>query len=176
MLDPERIKIAESNFRKDLNEGLIKKAVPDQNLIDALHDNALESLSVADFLNKKDFSPLWVIVSSYYSMYYMAKAVLISIGFKVSGEVSHRVTGDALIVLVRNKLKKQLLEDLDEARNEFDEIDNLTDNIIELYDLEHKKRNDSQYVLGYDVKASKAGTSLVRAKQFVYELEKLIIG
>lgn len=30
-------------------------------------------------------------------------------------------------------------------------------------------------VLGYEVKASKAGTSLERAKQFVYELEKLII-
>ena len=76
---------------------------------------------------------------------------------------------------MRNKLKKQILEDLDEARTEFDEIDDLTDDIIELYDLEHKKRNDSQYVLGYEVKASKAGTSLERAKQFVYELEKLII-
>ena len=42
-------------------------------------------------------------------MYYLAKAVLISIGFKVSGEVSHRVTGDALIVLVRNKLKNSFL-------------------------------------------------------------------
>jgi hypothetical protein len=33
------------------------------------NDNALESLNVADFLNKEDFSPLWVIVSSYYYQY-----------------------------------------------------------------------------------------------------------
>ncbi|AUB57247.1 hypothetical protein BK008_02205 [Methanobacterium sp. MZ-A1] len=108
--------------------------------MDALHDNALESLSAADFLVKKIFHHCGLLFLTYYSMYYMAKAVLISIGFKVSGEVSHCVTGDVLIVLVINKLKKQILEDLDEARTEFDEIDDLTDDIIELYDLEHKKR------------------------------------
>jgi len=175
MLDSDRIEIAHNNFKKDLNEGYIKKKSPDPNLIRALADNANESLRVADHLFEEDISSMWVIVSSYYSMYYIANAVLNKSGFKVGDQVSHRVTADALIVLVRDKLKSHLLQDFDEAKEEYVEIDNLTDEIIELYDLEHKKRLNSQYVMRYDVKVSKANTSLERAKKFVLELEKLLL-
>ncbi|MBI5459732.1 hypothetical protein [Methanobacterium sp.] len=105
----------------------------------------------------------------------MSNAVLNKMGFKVGDQISHRVTADALIVLVRDKLKNFLLEDFEEAQDEYNEIDNVTDGIIELYDLEHKKRLDSQYVVGYDVKVSKSKTSRDRAKKFVLELEKLLI-
>jgi hypothetical protein len=47
--------------------------------------------------------------------------------------------------------------------------------VIGLYDLEHKKRLDSQYVLGYDVRVAKSETSLKRAKTFVLELDKLLL-
>ena len=176
MLDAERIRIAQKNFTQDLKDEYIKKQIPDSNLINSLWNNATESLEVAEYLFAEEISPLWVIVSSYYSMYYMSNAVLNKMGFKVGDQISHRVTADALIVLVRAKLKNCLLEDFEEAQDEYQEIDNVTDGIIEFYDLEHKKRLDSQYVVGYDVKVSKSKTSRDRAKKFVLELEKLLIG
>ncbi|MDO9044766.1 MAG: hypothetical protein Q7U35_05600 [Methanobacteriaceae archaeon] len=105
----------------------------------------------------------------------MSNAVLNKLGFKVGGKMSHRITADALIVLVRNNLKDNLLQEFDEAKDEYTELDNLTDEIIELYDLEHKKRLNSQYVMGYDAQISKSKTSLDRAKQFNLELEKLLL-
>ena len=118
---------------------------------------------------------MWVILSSYYSMYYISNAVLNQLGFKVGEKMSHRVTADALIVLVRDKLKTHLLQDFDEAKDEYTEFDSATDEIIELYDLEHKKRLNSQYVMGYETRATKSSTSLDRAKQFDLELQKLIL-
>lgn len=175
MVDAERIRIAKKNFTQDLKDGYIKKQSPDTDLINSLSNNATESLEVAGYLFEEDISPLWVIVSSYYSMYYMSNAVLNKMGFKVGDQISHRVTADALIVLVRDKLKSYLLQDFEEAQDEYTEIDNATDEIIELYDLEHKKRLNSQYVVGYDVRVSKSKTSRDRAKTFVLELEKLLI-
>jgi uncharacterized protein (UPF0332 family) len=175
MLDDKRIKIAQQNFNQDIKEGFIRKQNPDKSLIIALKNNANESLIVADYLFEENMSPMWVIVSSYYSMYYIANAVLNEFGFKVGDQISHRVTGDALIVLIRDKLKNRFLQDFEEARAEYVEIDTLTDDIIELYDLEHKKRLESQYVMGYEVKVSKSKTSLKRAKKFVLELEKLLL-
>ncbi|MCZ3366395.1 MULTISPECIES: hypothetical protein [Methanobacterium] len=175
MLDVKRIEIAKRNFNQDIKDGYIRKQRPDDNLINALKNNANESLGVANFLFEEDISPLWVIVSSYYSMYYMSNAVLNKLGFKVGDQISHRVTADALIVLVRDKLKSRILQDYDKAKEEYEEIDNLTDEIIELYDLEHKKRLNSQYVMGYEVRISKSNTSLNRAKKFVLELEKTLL-
>lgn len=129
---------------------------------------------VAEYIFEEGISPMWVIVSSYYSMYYMSNAVLNQLGFKVGEKMSHRITADALIVQVRDKLKNSLLQDLDEAKDEYAKIENLTDEIIELYDLEHRKRLKSQYVMGYDAQVSKSSTSLDRAK-FDVELQKLLV-
>lgn len=130
---------------------------------------------VAEYIFEEGISPMWVIVSSYYSMYYMSNAVLGQLGFKVGEKMSHRITADALIVQVRDKLKNSLLQDLDEAKDEYAKIENLTDEIIELYDLEHRKRLKSQYVMGYDAQVSKSSTSLDRAKKFDVELQKLLV-
>lgn len=175
MLNNKRIEVAEQNFRQDLRDEHIKKQKSDTNLIQAFVDSSNESLNVAEYLFKEEISSMWVIVSSYYSMYYMSNAVLNKLGFKVGGKMSHRITADALIVLVRNNLKDNLLQEFDEAKDEYTELDNLTDEIIELYDLEHKKRLNSQYVMGYDAQVSKSKTSLDRAKQFNLELEKLLL-
>lgn len=66
-------------------------------------------------------------------------------------------------------------KDFEETQEEYTEINNVTDEIIELYDLAHKKRLDSQYMVGYDVRVSKSKTSRDRAKKFVLELEKVLI-
>jgi len=53
---------------------------------------------------------LWVIVTSYYSMFYMANAILLHYGYKTQDKIAHKVTSDALIVLVLHRLKEEFLE------------------------------------------------------------------
>lgn len=174
MLDDERIKEAEINVRSYLKEGLLKKSILDENILNTYRKNSEESLMVADLVLKEELSPLWVIVSSYYSMYYIANAVLLKLGYKVGSNVSHKVTNDALIVFVRDKLKKSLLEDFEDAKAEAMELANLTDDILESFDFERKKRSTFQYNMTAPVKKSKAQTSIERAKSFNLEFEKLL--
>ncbi|MBU0536709.1 MAG: hypothetical protein KKE20_07110, partial [Nanoarchaeota archaeon] len=120
-------------------------------------------------------SNLWVIVISFYSMFYIANAVLYRIGYKVGSKVSHKVTSDALIVFVRNKLKKELLEAYEESKEEaLDITGRETDEIILSFDQEMEKRSTFQYESTEEIKRAKAKTSLERAKRFVFEMKKLL--
>lgn len=174
MLDDERVKEAEINVKGYLRDGLLNEKPLDENILNILRRNSQESLIVADLVLKEDLSSLWVIVSSYYSMYYIANAVLMKLGYKVGSAVSHKVTSDALIVFIRNKLKLSLLEDFEDAKAEAMELANLTDDILESFDFERKKRSIFQYNMTAPVKRAKAQTSLDRAKKFNLELEKLL--
>ncbi len=69
MLNNKRIEVAEQNFRQDLRDEHIKKQKSDTNLIHAFVDSSNESLNVAEYLFKEEISSMWVIMSSYYSMY-----------------------------------------------------------------------------------------------------------
>ncbi|HDI02673.1 MAG TPA: HEPN domain-containing protein [Candidatus Aenigmarchaeota archaeon] len=137
--------------------------------------NSEESLKLANKIFSEKSSWLWVIVISYYAMYYIANAVLYKHGYKIGSRISHKVTADALIVFVRNKLKNVLLEEFEEAQEEALEIARLKSNeIIESFDLERRKRSKFQYEMTEEVKMSKAKTSLERAKRFCFELRKLV--
>ncbi|MBL7170266.1 MAG: hypothetical protein ISS48_04560 [Candidatus Aenigmarchaeota archaeon] len=177
MLDSKRVKEAEGNVRNYLSEGLLKKVEKvDKNILNTYKKNCEESLETANFLDKNNRPPLWIIVCSYYSMYYMANAVLYNIGYKVGERISHKVTSDALIVFIRGKLRKKLLEEFEEAREEASEIVGLKANgIIKSFDFERVKRSKFQYNMTEKVKKSKSITSLDRAKDFVFELEKLLV-
>jgi hypothetical protein len=50
-------------------------------------------------------------------MYYIANAVLFSLGYKLGDRISHNVTSDALIFFVMD-----ILEDFETAKNEVLEI------------------------------------------------------
>lgn len=64
-------------------------------------------------------------------MYYIANAVLISLGYKVGDKISHKVTSDAIIVFVRNKLKKELIEEYENIKEDALElISSKTDSIL----------------------------------------------
>jgi hypothetical protein len=105
----------------------------------------------------------------------IANAVLYHFGYKVGDKISHKVTADALIVYAKNKLKKSLLEEYEEVKEEALEIVGLkAEEIIELFDLERIKRSRVQYSTTEQAKNEKAKTSLERAKRFVFEMEKLI--
>ncbi len=177
MLDKERINEAEKNVKAYLDEGLLKKLVGfDRNIFTVFKKNSEDSLKVADLLFSGNLSALWTIVCSYYSMYYMANAVLYKMGYKVGYKIPHKVTGEALIALVRNKLKAGILEGYEEAQEEALELANVkTDELIESFEFERMKRSKFQYEMTEPIKMSKAQTSLERAKKFAFELEKLLI-
>ncbi len=176
MLNKDRIKEAESNVRSYVAEGLLKKTVEDKQIINILTRNAKESLRLAEESHQKKISELWTIVCSYYSMYYYANAVLIKLGYKVGDKIVHKVTSEALIVLVRGKLRANLLEEYEETKEEALNLAGMkADVLIESFELEKNKRGIIQYKTIDIEKQSKAKTSLQRAKEFTREMEKLLL-
>ena len=174
MLDIDRIREAENNIKAYLEEGLIKKKEFNKQIFNTYLKNADESLSVAQLVSERKVSTLWVIVCSYYAMYYIANALIYQSGYKVGDKISHKITSEALIVFIRNKLRKQLVEDYEEAKEEALEIvQNKADQIIQNFDYEREKRGTLQYDMTEEVKESKGKTSLNRAKEFVNELKNL---
>jgi len=178
MLDEKRVKEAESNVRQYLQEGLLKKQANETAKM-MYTENSELSLQTAQkllSLESKEYSPyLWVIVTSYYSMYYIANAVLLKQGYKVGEKISHKVTADALVVFVRNRLKKQLLEGYENTQEDALELmSQKTDNLLKSLDYEREKRSKFQYQMDERAKREKAAISLNRAKEFVFELKKLV--
>lgn len=173
MLSERRVKEAERNVREYLKEGLLKKQRFEEIIFRVLRKNARESLELANFITNEGKSDLWIIVISYYSMYYIANAVLYKIGYKVGEKISHKVTADALIVFVRKKLADSLLENYEEMREEA--LAGIrADSLLESFDFERRKRGFMQYHTKELEKHSKAKTSLERAKEFMLEMEKLL--
>lgn len=178
MLDVKRLKEAENNVRQYLQEGMIKKQA-NKTAQEMYVENADISLQTAQkllSLEDDNYQPhLWIIVSSYYAMYYISNAVLLKIGYKVGDKISHKVTSDALIVFVRNKLKKQLIEEYEDTKKDALElISQQADIILKNLDYEREKRSRFQYRMDEQAKKSKAQTSLERAKEFVFEMKKLL--
>ena len=91
---------------------------------------------------------LWLIVVSYYSMFYVASAVLYKLGHKIA----HKITADALIVYVKDKLKDNLIENYEKASEEALAI---SDNIIQTFDFERSKRSRIQYETTEEIKQSR---------------------
>ncbi len=175
MLDKNRVKEAENNVRSYLDEGLLKKAIINKQVMNILLRNAKESLMVAEEVHQKELSELWVIVCSYYAMYYYANAVLLKFGYKVGDKIVHKVTSDALIVYIRGKLKESLIEEYEQAKEEALNLAGMkADLLIESFEFERNKRSLIQYKTIEIEKKSKAKTSLQRAKEFAKEMDKLI--
>ena len=178
MLDEKRIKEAESNVRQYLQDNMLKKQA-NKTAQEMYVENCDVSLQTAQkllSLESKDYKPhLWVIVSSYYSMYYIANVVLLKLGYKVGDKISHKVTADALIVFVRNKLTKNLLQEYEDTKEDALELmSQRADLLLKSLDYEREKRSKFQYQMDEQAKRGKAVTSLERAKEFVFEMKKLL--
>ena len=176
MLSEKRISEAETNVAQFLEDGLLSKVdVLRKEVLATYKKNYEESLDVAKKIYDQKLSSLWVVVCSYYAMFYIANAVLYKIGYKVGGNIVHKVTSDALIVYVRKRLKKSYLEEYEEAKEEVMElIGKKADDVISHYDKELSKRSIFQYETTEEIKRTKAETSLKRAQQFVFEMVKLL--
>ncbi|HIH13069.1 TPA: hypothetical protein HA242_05060 [Candidatus Woesearchaeota archaeon] len=105
----------------------------------------------------------------------MTNAVLLHLGYKTQDKVVHKVTSDALIVLVLHRLTKELLEEYEQIRDDALEIASArSEQLIESYTLELEKRSRFQYNMLEETKEAKAKTSLERATHFVFEMKKLL--
>ena len=130
-------------------------------------------------------SYLWVIVSSHYSMFYAATAILAKQGIRATGQIVHKVTADALIhFFASNEKLAKLLEQYEEAQTVGLELvgreelmkrmQKKADELIISYEGERKKRSRFQYDIGIQAKRGYAQTSLERARSFVFEIRKLL--
>jgi len=201
VIDEQRIKEANRNVKQYIDEGLLKVKDKDApNFVSFFMKNAESSLQTASILQEisddetlkgtlklsKDFeSYLWVIVSSYYSMFYAATALLASQEIRLTGQIVHKVTGDALIhFFVSNAKLAKLLEDYEEVkavgleligREELmKSMQKRADELIVAYESERKKRSKFQYDIGVQAKRGYAQTSLERAKEFMFEITKVL--
>ena len=176
MIDKKTIEEAKRNFDRYLEEGLIRK---DRNEVakKTYIKNSDISLKLAEKLLRDELKPyLWVIVISYYSMFYIANAVLLDLGYKTGDKIVHKVTSDCLVVLILGKLRKELLEEYQEVQGDALEIASArADDLILNYKFELDKRSRFQYEMSDEVKRAKAETSLKRVKEFVFERRKLLL-
>jgi uncharacterized protein (UPF0332 family) len=201
MIDKERINEAKRNVKQYVDDGLLKLGDKDApRFVDFFMANAESSLRTASILQEisdenalkealkvgMDFeSYLWVIVSSYYAMFYAATAILAKQGIRATGQIVHKVTADALIHFFgSNEKLAKLLEQYEEAqavglelvgREELiKRMQKKVDELIIAYEGERKKRSKFQYDIGVQAKKGYAQTSLERAKDFVFEIRKLV--
>ncbi|MFT4312721.1 MAG: hypothetical protein ACMXYF_05845 [Candidatus Woesearchaeota archaeon] len=169
MLDEKRIKEVQQNVAQYLQEGLLQKRQANQQAITILVENARNSIQETRNVQ----TPLWKIVISYYSMFYVANAVLVKLGYKVGDKVAHKVTSDALIVYVKDRLAIELLDSYQTAQSEA--LAGIKANeLVKSFDLERTKRSIFQYTTTKTVMESKAQTSVKRAQEFVAEMMKLL--
>lgn len=175
MIDTERKKEAKRNFDGYLREGLIKKERHEA-ARSMYIKNADLSFQLAEKCISSELKPyLWVIVISYYSMFYTANAVLLHLGYKTGDKIVHKVTSDALIVLVMDKIRKGLLEEYEDTKGDALEIASIrSEEIMNLYSLEMDKRSRFQYDMTQNIQEQKARTSLKRAREFIQEMKKLL--
>lgn len=170
-MDEKRIKIAEKNFKRYLDEGLIRKTVFQDIVFQTYFKNSFESLKTAEELLQNKISSLWVIVSSYYSMFYIACAYLYKKGYKTKHEIVHQIVNESLIVLARHDLEKHFLEEYEEER---EKAMASTENLLNDFEFEKTKRSQFQYETTGEIKYAKAKTSLERAKNFVAVIREII--
>ena len=179
MIDKERINEAKRNVKQYVDDGLLKLGDKDApRFVDFFMANAESSLRTASILQEisdenalkealkvgMDFeSYLWVIVSSYYAVFYAATAILAKQGIRATGQIVHKVTADALIHFFgSNEKLAKLLEQYEEAqavglelvgREELmKRMQKKADELIIAYEGERKKRSKFQYDIGVQAK------------------------
>ncbi len=192
MLDEKKLKEVESRVKQFISGNIINsKGNPEH--VNFFIKNADDSIDSAKALFELSTDPkkyeslgftsfnglLWVVNASYYSMFYMARALLENGGIKIKADLSiHAVTFDAMIYYfyLTGKLQKEFLEDFIDAKEDAAELlgKQKADELMEEYFFEKKKRGTFTYDMGIVLVESKAKTSLERAQRFRRELNKII--
>ncbi|PIN68592.1 hypothetical protein COV93_08900 [Candidatus Woesearchaeota archaeon CG11_big_fil_rev_8_21_14_0_20_43_8] len=192
MLDNKKIKEIEQRVGLYLKEGTIKtrQSKDDTDFFLCNSKNSLESAQLlllistskelqetTGFLGFNGF--LWAINASYYSMFYMARALLENSGIRLRRDLSiHSLAFDAIVhfFYMTGKFERQLIEDFIEAKEESAEIlgKETADELVHDYFFEKNKRGRLTYETGELAMLNKARTSLERAEKFSQRLKGLV--
>ncbi len=192
MIEAKKLREVEYRMKSYISEGTVKSEQKTEHA-EFFLTNAEDSLNSARALfvisTNKDYQMytgnvglrgfLWVINASYYSMFYMARALLESERIRIKSDLSiHALTFDALVYYfyLTGKLQKKLFEYYVESREESAELlgQQKAEDLIEDYFWEKGKRSAFTYEIGEFAMQSKAQTSLERAKKFNREIRKII--
>jgi uncharacterized protein (UPF0332 family) len=201
MMEKKRIEEASRNVRQYVTDGLLKTGDNEaKKLVPFFMDQAERSLRTAAVifelstdtaakdamrLEKGFESHLWVIVTSYYSMFYAALALLARQGIRAGRQLVHKVVADALIhFFISNKRLAKMLESYEEVRDTSLELigreellkrlEKKADELVVAYEREREKRGKFQYDVGEMAKRGYAETSLQRARDFVSEVRRIL--
>lgn len=193
MLQEEKLKEAEKRVKQYVAEEIIKTKEKPAHM-EFFIKNANDSIDSAKVLFEISTDTekqkilgfasfnglLWTVNASYYSMFYMARALLENEGIKIKTDLSiHTVTFDALVsyFYLTGKLQKELLDDFAEAKGDASELlgKQKADELIEEYFFEKRKRGTFTYEMGETLVKSKAKTSLERAQKFMREIKKILM-
>ncbi len=175
----EREKVKFINFyRKQANLSLIAA--------DLLYDVSTEKASKKFHKLNPDYECfLWVINSAYYTMFYAVHTLFAYKGIKIHSEQSiHKITAHALVYycVKNNFIAKELYEQFVQSQQEAAELFNLEDfrekaeDLTVKYFYEAEKRSRFTYETGEEAKQKHAKTSLERAREFLNEVEKIVMG
>ncbi|MFT7616194.1 MAG: hypothetical protein ACI8Y7_001023 [Candidatus Woesearchaeota archaeon] len=170
-MNERREKQAKLNFDNYLRDNLLRKEKINKNILKKLIQNSIESLTTAKVLHEQHISLLWVVVTSYYSMFYIASAYVYNRGYKAQHRIVHKVINDALIVLAKKELENKYLQEYEEEKEQALAIAQST---LESIEHERVKRSTFQYEMSEELKKVKAKTSLNRAKEFVSVFRELL--
>src|SRR3989338_9148090 len=191
MVDDKKKEEIQKRVQHYLNEGILEKG--NKEFVEFFLENAKKSLETAELLyeisTKEEMQKnmhypnfdglLWVINASYYSMFYITRALLENKGIKLKAEYSiHALTFDALLYYfyLTGKIQKHFIDAYTEAKEEVRELlgKEKDKELIESYSAEKKKRGTFTYSLGAVVLQGKAKTSLERARYYNQTIRKMI--
>ncbi|MBU2561207.1 MAG: hypothetical protein KKD17_02835 [Nanoarchaeota archaeon] len=185
MLDEQKIEQSSRIIRELISEGKIVRPKAGTDIF--FLQKSRESLDVSQRLMElqdEEGLPtnLWVINTSYYSMFFAATALLAKFSHRIKTESGiHRLTYHALVhyfMKEENRLKKHFMEEyelaVDEAENILQLSENRIEKLVKDLDFEMAKRKEFTYEMGKIAEKSKAETSLSRARKFFIEIEKVM--
>lgn len=192
MLDEKEINIIKRETERLIREGKIIRGEKGK-FTEFFINNSKNSFDSAkilfDISNNKELQKrlgypgfngyLWAINSSYYSMFYMTRALLEKDGAKIKSDQSiHISVFNALVYYfyLTGKIEKKIIEGLQEAGEEASELmgKEKTKMLINDYYNEKEKRGRFTYEMGEIAMQNKAETSLKRARIFNEEIRKMI--
>ena len=176
----KELEIAVKQYHEALKAGQIKKSKDNEKFSGFFFHLSQKSLSTAGILfevsesnDKKKYlgiekaydAYLWVVVSSYYSMFYMASALIAKKGINVGEESTHKNVKNAFLRLyIENGfLEKRLGIDYNECKE-----------IAEDLMRERDKRSKYQYDVGQSALIKDAKLSLERARNFFDKTRTLV--
>jgi uncharacterized protein (UPF0332 family) len=193
MLDNKKIKEIENRMKQFISEGIVKSKEESKNTEFFLENsyNSLQSakllLDVSLDLNLQEKTGylkfngyLWVVNASYYSMFYMVRALLEHFGIKLKSDLSiHSLVFDSFVYYfyLNFKLQKYLIDIFIEVKDDAVQIlgKEIAEELIENYFHEKQKRAKLTYETGKLALQNKAKTSFERAEQFNREIRKIIV-